>query len=73
MSFQTSQTFSAKTPSTKTPYPRPNVPNPNHTVVAIARHGHRNRDFGVGYGNSSGYASGRRYASDWGNARFHCG
>jgi len=33
----------------------------------------RSRDFGVGYGNSSGYASGRRYASNWGNERFRCG
>lgn len=33
----------------------------------------RSRDFGVGYGNSSGYASGRHYASNWGNARFRCG
>ena len=31
---------------------------------------HRERDFGVGYGNSSGYASARRYTRDWGNARF---
>lgn len=33
----------------------------------------RSRDFGVGYGDSSGYASGKRYATDWGNARFRCG
>lgn len=37
------------------------------------RRQHRDRDFGVGYGNSSGYASGRRYADNWGNARFRCG
>ena len=30
----------------------------------------RERDFGVGYGNSSGYASDKRYVRDWGNARF---
>ena len=30
----------------------------------------RQRDFGVGYGNSSGYASDRRYAEDWGQDRF---
>lgn len=30
----------------------------------------RPRDFGVGYGNSSGYASDRRYAEDWGQDRF---
>lgn len=28
------------------------------------------RNFGTGYGNSSGYASGKRYVRDWGNARF---
>ncbi len=30
----------------------------------------RERDFGVGYGSSSGYASARRYTRDWGNERF---
>lgn len=35
---------------------------------------YRERGFGVGYGNSSGYASTRRYASGWtGQARFRCG
>ena len=33
----------------------------------------RERDFGVGYGNSSGYASDKRYASAWGQLRFRCG
>jgi len=33
----------------------------------------RNRDFGVGYGNSSGYASGKHYARNWGQARFRFG
>lgn len=28
------------------------------------------REFGTGYGNSSGYASHKRYVRDWGNARF---
>lgn len=28
-----------------------------------ARRGHRVRDFGVGYGNSSGYINNRRYAN----------
>ena len=37
-----------------------------------ARHSHRPRDFGVGYGNSSGYASLRRYAQNWGQPRFRC-
>lgn len=30
----------------------------------------RARDFGVGYGNSSGYATARRYTSNWGTPRF---
>lgn len=30
----------------------------------------RERDFGVGYGSSSGYASARRYTRDPGNERF---
>ncbi len=32
----------------------------------------RERDFGIGYGNSSGYASEKRYASAWGQPRFRC-
>jgi hypothetical protein len=35
-----------------------------------ARREHRERDFGIGYGNSSGYVSNRRYASHWGAPRF---
>lgn len=30
----------------------------------------RERDFGVGYGNSSGYASPRQYVSNWAPPRF---
>jgi hypothetical protein len=33
---------------------------------------YRERDFGVGYGSSSGYASERRYASDRGAALLRC-
>lgn len=36
------------------------------------RHEHRDRDFGTGYGTSSGYASDKRYTHDWGPARFRC-
>lgn len=28
------------------------------------------RDFGIGYGRSSGYATARRYASNWAPPRF---
>lgn len=37
---------------------------------APARRVRRERDFGVGYGASSGYASGKRYTSDWAQPRF---
>lgn len=39
------------------------------TVTPI-RHQHRDRDFGVGYGNSSGYASHGRYAPAWNQSHF---
>jgi hypothetical protein len=46
----------------------------NRTAPAApVRHVHRERDFGVGYGNSSGYASSRRYTgNDWAQPRFRC-
>ncbi len=37
---------------------------------APARTLHRERDFGVGYGSSSGYASNRRYTNEWAPPRF---
>jgi hypothetical protein len=30
------------------------------------------RSAGTGYGRSSGYASNKRYTSDWGQPRFRC-
>lgn len=36
------------------------------------RRQYRERDFGIGYGRSSGYGDSRRYASDWGALRFRC-
>jgi hypothetical protein len=33
---------------------------------------YRERDYGIGYGASSGYAQDKRYTSDWGQARFRC-
>ena len=49
------------------------APLASATVTPI-RHLHRDRDFGVGYGRSSGYASARRYANAWnGEPRFRCG
>lgn len=41
---------------------------------AARRAVYREREPGVGYGNSSGYASERRYAHGWqGQSRFRCG
>ena len=37
---------------------------------AVASRPYPERDFGVGYGNSSGYASDRHYTSDWMPDRF---
>lgn len=44
-------------------------------VVSIAsrvRRSYGARSFGVGYGNSSGYAFDKRYTTDWGQIRFRC-
>jgi hypothetical protein len=42
--------------------------------VRPARHQHRERDFGIGYGNSSGYGSEEHFAQPpWGPERFRCG
>lgn len=58
-------------------FPSPSQPRD----VAVERRGaavtqparRRERDFGVGYGKSSGYASAdRRYAPGWRQARFQC-
>lgn len=38
------------------------APRPPMQSLPSAR---RERDFGIGYGRSSGYASPRRYASNW--------
>ena len=43
-----------------------------NVVDLSSRRNRPERDFGVGYGTSSGYASARRYASDWGPTRFRC-
>jgi len=39
-------------------------------VATATRPAHRERDFGVGYGTSSGYASQRRYSRNWAQTRF---
>jgi len=53
----------------------PNPRNMQRPAASVpARREYRERDFGVGYGRSSGYASDRRYASAWnGPVLFRCG
>jgi hypothetical protein len=41
-------------------------------VPAATRLVRRERDFGIGYGRSSGYGCTRRYTSDWAQPRFRC-
>ena len=54
------------------PTPTATSAKPANVVAMPTRHVHRERDFGIGYGNSSGYASQRRYVSDWAQPRFRC-
>ena len=50
------------------PVVRPRAPETSRRAV------YRERAPGVGYGNSSGYASERRYVREWdGQPRFRCG
>jgi hypothetical protein len=59
--------MNTNTDTTKTPNP---VSQAVIDVVANARLARRERDFGIGYGRSSGYGLDRRYTSDWGAPRF---
>ena len=45
------------------PTPSASSPRASNVIPMPERHVQRERDFGVGYGNSSGYASNRHYAS----------
>ena len=51
---------------------RPSTPStaPRQPAPPAPRHCHRDRDFGIGYGNSSGYGRDKRYVSDWGQSLF---
>jgi hypothetical protein len=62
------RTFQARTPSS----PSAQTKAAPAVQTAQVRHIHRDRDFGVGYGNSSGYASNRRYTSEWAQPLFRC-
>lgn len=49
------------------------TPAPSARVVPFTlsnRIGPRDRDFGIGYGKSSGYAANRRYTTEWAGPRF---
>lgn len=46
--------------------------NPSQPVPQVGRHQHRERDFGIGYGNSSGYGCEEHYVHPWGPERFRC-
>jgi hypothetical protein len=52
------------TPSTKS------APVSPLALMNASSRTHRERDFGVGYGSSSGYASNRRYTTEWAPPRF---
>ena len=45
----------------------PSTPTTTHIP-----HQHRERDFGIGYGNSSGYGTEEHYVHPWGPDRFRC-
>ncbi len=59
--------MNTQTDTAKTPSP---VSQALIDVIANARLVRRERDFGIGYGRSSGYGLDRRYTSDWGAPRF---
>ena len=48
------------------------APAAQSNETAQVRHLHRERDFGVGYGNSSGYANYRRYSNSGFAPLFRC-
>ena len=61
------QTSSPRRPLTLRPTTKPVEPQPT------TRREYPERDFGIGYGRSSGYATTRRYVHAWnGQPRFRC-
>lgn len=50
--------------------PTVSLPTAARAAEPAARPERRERDFGIGYGRSSGYASVRRYAPNWAPPRF---
>lgn len=55
-------TLNAIHPTAFAPIARSRAPR---VPVAPPRPARRERDFGIGYGRSSGYASAHRYTSEW--------
>lgn len=55
------------------PLPTPPRPASNHNVAPfMPRAAASEREFGTGYGRSSGYATARRYTTNWAPPRFRC-
>ncbi|MBX3711223.1 MAG: hypothetical protein KF800_04630 [Lysobacter sp.] len=50
----------------------PTTPTRDTVVPPVSTRRYSERTTGTGYGRSSGYASARRYTSDWGQVRFRC-
>ena len=69
MNTRLAQTRTSQTSTSPAPVA---VAAPGAAQVAPIRHLHRERDFGVGYGNSSGYGSNRRYTSNGFAPLFRC-
>lgn len=63
-----------RTESPSSPKSEQKSEQPSARCRSEARPPHRERDFGVGYGDSSGYASAnrRRYAQSWASRPFSC-
>ena len=57
--------------ATETTAPRTAPANDTVVPLSSARR-YLERTAGTGYGRSSGYASSKRYTSDWGQLRFRC-
>ena len=57
-----------------TPLPRASRPVQRIPASPAPTTRYPERDFGIGYGRSSGYAAARRYAARWnGQPHFRCG
>ncbi|MEZ0471821.1 hypothetical protein [Luteimonas salinilitoris] len=52
--------------------PAPQAATPGPVATTTVRREHRTRDFGVGYGSSSGYATDRHYIGNHLVSRFRC-